>query len=555
MGFNRLLFLVQALAITAVPAMAQGSDDCSAAMPIAGPGPHAVDTTGAIYQSSQSQGCAILSKDVWFEWVAPADGLYSVDQCSSTHVRWSVAVWDGCGGNVLACKYFYNCTAVDNKVIFRATAGVGYRIQVASGTSEVGSFTVDPFFPNPHDDCHEAEPVSGFGAFPFDRSYATGGSAGAMQCYSVWNDVWMVWTAPYDGLVKLDADVRVRVHFYGDGCGGDETLCKAITPGYSHFFEAEAHRSYLLRLGWHNNEAALQGSLTFAPKEPEVFAGNGHAYLEIPTRVTWREAKLAAESMRYRGGYGHLVTVSHLAEGTHVGGMVTFTGAWLGLYQDTADANFSEPAGGWKWTTGEPLNYTQWKPPSQPDNLFGEDAAEIHSTGDWNDQILTRTNRFVVEWDLNLQGDSFCDHAPRNSTGLSSYLSAVPSAVASSGIRLEASNGPAGQFGYFLVGSGTQSPGLAIGDGLLCLGTAASDLLGRYNVYGTSFNSIGMFDGGGALQNLAGTSSVGYGFEVPLALPFAGAPTIQSGETWHFQLWHREPGGTSNFSSGISLGF
>ncbi len=89
----------------------------------------------------------------------------------------------------------------------------------------------------------------------------------------------------------------------------------------------------------------------------------------------------------------------------------------------------------------------------------------------------------------------------------------------------------------------------------MCLGTAAPGVMGRYNVFGGNQNSIGIFNEFGALQNLAGTSSVGYGFEVPLALPFAGAPTIQSGETWHFQLWHREPGGTSNFSSGISLGF
>jgi hypothetical protein len=71
-------------------------------------------------------------------------------------------------------------------------------------------------------------------------------------------------------------------------------------------------------------------------------------------------------------------------------------------------------------------------------------------------------------------------------------------------------------------------------------------------------NSIGQFDGSGVFQNLAGTSSVGSGFDVPAALPDPPAGVISAGSTWNFQLWYRDGGagpGSSNFSDGISVTF
>jgi len=45
--------------------------------------------------------------------------------------------------------------------------------------------------------------------------------------------------------------------------------------------------------------------------------------------------------------------------------------------------NYSEPAGGWKWVTGEPWAYTNWHVPSgQPDNSGGREEY-IRSNADW----------------------------------------------------------------------------------------------------------------------------------------------------------------------------
>ena len=111
------------------------------------------------------------------------------------------------------------------------------------------------------------------------------------------------------------------------------------------------------------------------------------------------------------------------------------------------------------------------------------------------------------------------------------------------------------QFGFMLVGTDFQDPGFAIGSGRLCLATAPPAQLGRYNAFGGRRNSVGRFNSAGVLINQVGTSTDGQGFDVPQQLPLPGAPVIQSGQTWHFQLWHRDEGGIPNFSNGVTVVF
>ncbi len=149
---------------------------------------------------------------------------------------------------------------------------------------------------------------------------------------------------------------------------------------------------------------------------------------------------------------------------------------------------------------------------------------------------------------------SFCDPAGNNSTGLPTVLSGTMGSGIGSGLHLEATQGPDTQFGFFLVGTGVSDPGAPVGQGHLCLSGTGGNSLGRYNVAGGALNSIGQFDSSGVLQNLAGTSTVGSGFDVPTPVPSIGGSII-AGSTWHFQLWHREDNGQSNFSNGLSVTF
>ncbi len=56
-----------------------------------------------------------------------------------------------------------------------------------------------------------------------------------------------------------------------------------------------------------------------------------------------------------------------------------------------------------------------------------------------------------------------------------------------------------------------------------------------------------------------GTSGNGKGYDVPIELPFTWfygeAIYVVPGQTWHFQLWHREANGSSNLSNGLSVTF
>ncbi len=134
-----------------------------------------------------------------------------------------------------------------------------------------------------------------------------------------------------------------------------------------------------------------------------------------------------------------------------------------------------------------------------------------------------------------------------NSTGVPTVLTGAVTGSPGSGLHLEATSGPPGQFGYVLIGTGVSPAGLPIASGNLCL----SGALARYNLAGTTMNSIGLFDGAGVLQNLAGTSTVGSGFDVPSMIPSPIGGILMAGTPMHFQLWHRDVGMTSNFSNTV----
>ncbi|MCB9908356.1 MAG: hypothetical protein H6830_11610 [Planctomycetes bacterium] len=152
-------------------------------------------------------------------------------------------------------------------------------------------------------------------------------------------------------------------------------------------------------------------------------------------------------------------------------------------------------------------------------------------------------------------GTPFCDPMDPNSTGVPTVMTASFGSGTGSGLHLEALDGPPGQFGYFLVGNAASDPGIVVSQGRLCLAIDGGNALGRYNLGLGEGNSLGIFDAAGVLQNLLGTSATGSGFDVPASLPLAGSPTLHAGDTWHFQLWHRESAGASNFSNGLSVVF
>lgn len=134
--------------------------------------------------------------------------------------------------------------------------------------------------------------------------------------------------------------------------------------------------------------------------------GNGHWYRSTSSRSTWDDAELAAVQLG-----GHLVTINGADENTWLTQKFPFQDTdldidyWIGFYQDTSDATYSEPSGGWKWigdqdlcrwSTGNPdVCYTSWNVGSgEPNNLSqpdGEQYARLSwgpfAQGGWTDHF------------------------------------------------------------------------------------------------------------------------------------------------------------------------
>ncbi|MCP3916591.1 MAG: hypothetical protein GY711_13625 [bacterium] len=134
-------------------------------------------------------------------------------------------------------------------------------------------------------------------------------------------------------------------------------------------------------------------------------------------------------------------------------------------------------------------------------------------------------------------GMSYCGPAVPNSSGTAARLEALGSfRVFDNQVELIASDLPAGQFGYFIVGQTQgffQPPG---SDGFICL----NGNIGRYN------NVADIIQGptGNLIVDLN-------------AIPVNPPQAVLPGETWNFQCWFRDnnPNLTSNFTDGRTIVF
>jgi hypothetical protein len=140
-------------------------------------------------------------------------------------------------------------------------------------------------------------------------------------------------------------------------------------------------------------------------------------------------------------------------------------------------------------------------------------------------------------------GTSYCGPGVVNSTGNPGEISGAGSlVVANNNLTLQASSLPNNAFGYFLT-SQTQGlvpqPGGSLG--VLCLG-----------------GNIGRYVGPGQIQNSGGTGSFGLLLDLTQTPTPTGFVSVAPGETWNFQVWHRDSVGgaaVSNFTDGLSATF
>ncbi len=175
-------------------------------------------------------------------------------------------------------------------------------------------------------------------------------------------------------------------------------------------------------------------------------------------------------------------------------------------------------------------------------------ATTLSAGGIFNDGMLVWSHFNGVDYDIEgariaaepsfvASGTQYCYGFP-NSTGDHGFMLAFGDRETTSTQTLIASALPLNTFGFFLA-STTQgfAPGAGGSAGALCLGGA----VGRFGTFNSGSGGRGIL----ALnpQNIAQPT---------------GAVTAMGGETWNFQVWHRDAAGgvaTSNFTNAVAIPF
>jgi hypothetical protein len=126
----------------------------------------------------------------------------------------------------------------------------------------------------------------------------------------------------------------------------------------------------------------------------------GHLYIAVLSHTRWTRGQALAEAAG-----GHLVTLSSPEENVFVYKLFLEDsrfvrigeqkeGPWIGLYQPPGS---KEPAGGWRWVTGEPFRYKNWTR-GQPNNYDPDhDSALFHSYG----ELEPKDEQRPLRWDDN----------------------------------------------------------------------------------------------------------------------------------------------------------
>lgn len=174
---------------------------------------------------------------------------------------------------------------------------------------------------------------------------------------------------------------------------------------------------------------SFAGPLYTGPFGP---GGTWNLYQLIEKGVSWEEARRQADAIAAPAGNpeakGHLITFSSSAE-SQFARLINREEAWTALTDDERFGGHeagNHPLNGWKWTTGEPFAYTNWKA-NQPDDWRGDGAGEdgvlIDGNGRWGDGGTgmggqsTHGLYFVVEWET---------HSPTPVPGAIPYVKIWP---------------------------------------------------------------------------------------------------------------------------------
>jgi hypothetical protein len=119
------------------------NDECAGALPI-GIGDTSFDTTGSISNTSIPDcnffGSTTWNKDLWYSFTPDVDGLYRLTTCGQADFDTKIAVFDGCGGNVVGCNDDgAGCPGFTSDLLVPLTAGTAYKITIGGFGTATGT--------------------------------------------------------------------------------------------------------------------------------------------------------------------------------------------------------------------------------------------------------------------------------------------------------------------------------------------------------------------------------------------------------------------------------
>ena len=583
------------------------NDDCSSPLVIAGTGTFAFNNNGSTdsgFQGGDPVVCGDTemgdapTSDLFFVWTAPCDAAVTVHNCgadfdSSINIHLgsdcSATCIDGNDGATVQCS-----GVNESEVIWSATTGQDYLIQIGAWSSvgpiyAIHSFEVQFTPALANDTCATPTPLTGFGTTLFDNTGGCTenfqGAAAGCSTGTFAADVFFVWSNTVGGDVRFDtsasSDLTDLAVYLGADCSAT-CIAEFTSGGTSSWIDVlgvQASTSYLIQVGaWDSAGTGIAGQLDIGPvpgtpandncSNPTPISGIGLFPVDSSGATTsgfdGSDPAVCGASGQGAPPFQDVFFVwTAPCDGDYTVtdcGIPADTAMNLHLGSDcsavciTGDGDGSVICGG----LNVDLTWTA-----------AEDADYLIQIGHWSDgeisgdlEILLNTTPCPADG-ITVSCDPNSDHYAGDyvKLGTSSFGSGV-----GSGLHLEATDGPDGEFGFFIVSASATST-IPVFNGILCLDA----LTARYNSQVASnqglpqLNSIGQFDEFGVLQSLVGNapSTGGSGFDVPTELPFSPVGmVIAPGESWSFQLWYRDqlpplpnPGSTANWSNVVTAQF
>ena len=569
------------------------NDTCFTPTTIGGEGTFAYDTSNATTTGFNGSGACstAIGQDVFYQWTASADGDYTIDTCASGYDTFLAAHSGvGCGATCIASNDD-TCGNRSQIVVTGVLSGDTILVQIGGSQANEGpgtlTITKNIVPPPSNNTCTGAIAISGEGTTPFDTSNATSSAFTGGTCTSsIGQDVFYVWTANVSGDYVVDTcgssfDTMLSVHNGGDcfascvGSNDDSCNDQSSVP----IVGISAGQQMLIQIG---GEGAAFGSgvlnitLSLPPPSNDTCATPDPISGEAS--ILWDNTN--ATTTGFDGGNSAVCMSSSNSEFSTLGPAQhdlfwVFTapcdGDWL------IDTEGTSGAGDTRLSIHAGADCSATCLQSNDNGGTGNLSASLITGVQEGDQYLLQAGTWATSTangtgmlNVSRMGGACpvstitigCDPASPHFGGNSAKLdtSYFGSGVQSD-LHLECTDGPAGQFGFFLM-SGDGSFSLNVFNGVLCLGSPSGRYTGNVatNQGNPQLNSIGQFDGSGVLQNLASSSTIGSGYDVPLQLPLTPAgQSITLGSTWYFQCWFRDtvvtPGDSANFSNMVIATF